>query len=511
MISSKDILQQGQISRATLNNYIAMGILPRPMVGPPVEADSEAPMMGYFPDDTLKRIDQVRQLKRKGWGMKAIAAELGGQAPSFMAPAEGTLATQTPTGAIAGMSSEAALGQVLSIDDVTHPAYMVNYNFELTWFNEAARTELFRFDTPPPDTQSRNIFKLLDMLGLEHKSATRSLYELYMTIAKNRLTEPVALNIVGRAAPKNLEIAKACFDAAPSLLGRLLIDIPCVLTSADGQPATWNVYAVYFREDMLIVHCPREGVNDGLLEFINRRELLARNLLQKQLPVLTPLAVLLADLQGSTRICSELPPDEYFELINEIWSSMTPIFRKYHGTYGKHVGDGMVYYFFPRPETNHSFNALTCAYEVQQAMRVISGRWKLRKNWTNELHLNIGVHEGTEWLGTVQSGANIEFAVLGDTINHAARLSEFARHGSIWATKALVSRLSGQERALLEFGVTRDNGVGQKQFVASTYAQPSNLVDLNSERYEKLRDIAALPITEIRSIRSTEPSHTNPA
>lgn len=80
----------------------------------------------------------------------------------------------------------------------------------------------------------------------------------------------------------------------------------------------------------------------GLLEFLSRRDIVIRNLLRKRLPVLTPLAVIVADLQNSVKICSELPPEEYFELINEIWSTMAPLFRKYYGTYGKHVGDGMV-------------------------------------------------------------------------------------------------------------------------------------------------------------------------
>jgi len=217
--------------------------------------------------------------------------------------------------------------------------------------------------------------------------------------------------------------------------------------------------------------------------------------------VLTPLAVLLADLQGSVKICSELPPEEYFELINEIWSAMAPVFRKYFGTYGKHVGDGMVYYFFPQPDSNYIFNALACAQELKLEMRKISKGWQLRKNWLNELYLNTGLHEGQEWLGTFQSATSVEIAVLGDTINHAARLSEFARYGAIWATKNLVSKLSAEERARIEYGITRRGEGDREHFVASSYSQLGTLIDLNSERYEKLRDITTLPITEIRSVK----------
>jgi class 3 adenylate cyclase len=134
-------------------------------------------------------------------------------------------------------------------------------------------------------------------------------------------------------------------------------------------------------------------------------------------------------------------------------------------------------------------------------MRKISKKWQLRKNWLNELYLNIGLHEGTEWLGTFQSSTNVEFAVLGDTINHAARLSDFARHGAIWATKNLVSKLSVGERSRLEFGIGRRVDGNREQFVASSYSQLGSLIDLSSERYEKLREIATLPVTEIRDVR----------
>jgi len=90
-------------------------------------------------------------------------------------------------------------------------------------------------------------------------------------------------------------------------------------------------------------------------------------------------AVLVADLQSSVRICTELPPEEYFEMINQIWAAMEPIFRKYYGTHGKHVGDGMVYYFFPQPDCNYILNALKCAQEMKDAMRKISKEWQIRR------------------------------------------------------------------------------------------------------------------------------------
>ena len=91
----------------------------------------------------------------------------------------------------------------LTIDDIARPAYMVNYNFELTWFNEFARQDILGFDVPPPGTESRNIFRLLPDASGELSSQRRSeLMSLYVSLGKLRLSKPGLLGLVkiGRAS-----------------------------------------------------------------------------------------------------------------------------------------------------------------------------------------------------------------------------------------------------------------------------------------------------------------------
>ncbi|TAK42890.1 MAG: MerR family transcriptional regulator [Betaproteobacteria bacterium] len=512
MISSKEILEQTGISRATLNNYISIGLLPKPTVQQ-VTGDSSGPkLLGYFPDSTLERIELIQRLKREGLAMAEIAAQLG--TASLTQPGTGSAdepqpapaSEPGPDGGSPKVDAAAGRSLQLTVEEIPYPAYMVNHSFELAWYNDGARERfLGQFESLPPNSEARNVFLMLLQASIGKPVAYRTeMLRLHLALAKDRLSKATILGACRGLKSGDVALLDGLYGEAEAMPGKAIVEAPIELRSGAASPELWHVYAVFFREGILFVYVPGGPAGPTLLEFLARRDVVIRNLLRRRLPVLTPLAVLVADLQNSVKICSELPPEEYFDLINEIWSTMGPLFRKYYGTHGKHVGDGMVYYFFPQPDSNYIFNALACSHEIRVAMKRISKDWQLRKNWFNELYLNTGLHEGQEWLGTFQSATAIEFAVLGDTINHAGRLSDFARYGAVWATKACLSKLSPEERARVDFGITRRGDGDREQFVPSSYAQLGSLVDLTSEKYEKLREIGQLPITEVRAVRASE-------
>lgn len=511
MISSKALIDQTGISRATLNNYIQLGILPKPVVQS-LSANADeggARVLGFFPEDSLDRVQAVQILKAQGLSMIQVAERLT-QTDALLEVREMQVQTSRARanadalefkGATTGRKSKEMMGELnLSLDNLAHPAYMLNYNFELTWLNESARKEVFGFIAPPAKSAERNLLSLLSKpevrLGLEDQ---RALVALLLQLASSRIAYDSLVRLVSLHDPELLPLLESITPREGDA-EQAVNEVEFFQRDAQGNFISYRVYAVYFREGILVVHAPGVDRGDDLLNFLSRRDQVIQSLLSKRLPVLTPLAVLVADLQGSVRICSELPPDEYFALINQIWATMGPILRKYSGTHGKHVGDGVVYYFFPQAETNYLFNAIACADELRQAMRKISGEWQLKKNWFTELQLNIGLHEGQEWLGTFQSANHVEFAVLGNTINQASRLSDFARHGSIWATKNLLSRLTQEEQSRIEFGVMRSGAEKNDRFIESVYAQIESLLDLNQDKHEKMRDIGQLAVAEVRRV-----------
>lgn len=376
----------------------------------------------------------------------------------------------------------------VTIDHIEQPAYMVNYNLEVSWFNEAARPWLGDISRLPEDGRARNVLQFLTRGIFGQRADNQSVFnKLHWDAGADRLGSKTGdINILPGNASKKPPVIK--FDIS--------------LRDAAEKEKHYQVFVSFFREGMLFVYIDNghlETVQETLLQILARRDEVIRDLLKKHLPVHTDVSVLVADLQGSTNICMQLPPEEYFELINQMWGMVEPLFRKYYGTHGKHVGDGLVYYFLPQPDCCYLFNAVLCAHELRSEMRKLSVAWQLRKNWGIELRLKIGIHTGKEWLGTFHIDSKVEFTVLGDTINQAARLSDFAPGGTIWASKSLLSKLSPENRRHIRYGIRRKDEQGLETIVESTFSTVANLTD-PSRLHDKLRDIDSLPIAEIIDI-----------
>ena len=517
-ISSKEVLERTGISRSTLNNYIALGILPKPVVRPAKGKDGRAPRVGYFPRASLATLKQVDKLKGKGHSMSAIVDMLSATQKRPGKPSEAAAAKPSATMTDddrhtppepEGLPSMSALGMasgpgsfMLTMGDFHHPAYLVNSKFEVEWANPAAEREIFGLrGSLPADLTDRNLFGFFaEAAAARPSDGWEGILQFHIGIAKKRLSKAAlfAINVEGDA--EVVTKLGQYYDTVQATDPQLLLHTTVSLDFEDGVQRSYNLYASFFREGIFFAYVPAAEESEGLLNFLSRRDLVIRDLLQNRRPYLTPLAVLVADVQDSVKICAELPPEEYFELINHVWGSMAPLLRKYYGTYGKHVGDGMVYYFFPQPDCNYVHNALACAHEMKELMRGVSRKWQNRKNWVNDLQLNIGLDEGEEWFGTYHTPTHLEFTALGDTINRSARLSDFARSGTVWATKNMLGKVSSKQRERIHYGIRCTMENGESLVMPQSYSRISNLIDLDEPRHGKFHDIAVLPVTEILDI-----------
>lgn len=529
MLNSKQLIEITSISRATLNNYVALGILPNPVIRTPGENEGRATRLGYFDDAAVQRIQQVQKLKKQGMSMAQIAEELSAslaqdmQSAAIATSATGAQAssgntlqdTRTrntspfPSDARQGSPSKPllpTLSQNLSFDgsieDLPGPAYMANNNFELIWWNNKAQHSFFDHnDELPGDLESRNLLQLL--FGTESAGDSDRMRELlipHLAAGKKRLSQQALMKIYSALNGNQLGILKDVYETTEPVGKEPMIHFPAMLHDDQGKLTPHDLYICFYREGIFFTYSPVVLDDNYLLEFLSKRNQVINELLRQRKPYLTDVTVMVADVQNSIKICSELPAEEYFELINNIWQESAPIFRKYYGTYGKHAGDGMVYYFFPQPDCDYKLNAIQCSLELQKMMKGITQKWQARKGWFSDIFLNIGLNEGQEWFGSYHAGGHVEFTVLGETINYASRISDFARNGSVWATKNMLNQIPQQDRGKINFGITRKTHNDESVFVTDTYSSIGNLIDVDSQASDKFKDIEMIPVTEVRAM-----------
>lgn len=141
------------------------------------------------------------------------------------------------------------------------------------------------------------------------------------------------------------------------------------------------------------------------------------------------IAVLFIDIIGFTKFASGRDPYEVIEVLRGFHARMEAEVFHNHGTLDKYLGDGLMATFgTPVPTPLDAVNALSCA----RSMVDIIDRWNLerRRAGEQEIQVGIGVHYGPVVLGDI--GANrLEFAVIGDAVNVAAKLEAMTRETGV--------------------------------------------------------------------------------
>jgi class 3 adenylate cyclase len=487
VLTSKDVLERTGISRATLNNYIATGLLPRPEVLPPNPQDGAAPRIGYFPDGTVERVLEIQRRKRDGWSLARITAYFAGGGtgaaepdPEHRSPAQAL----APAPAAAATATRAPVAPAqrpgpssVSLTDIAHPAYMLDAAGRLVWLNEAARTLP---GSPLAGTGTAALPTTADLLGrlLAWPPETgEPALRLHLALARTRgvATSGLAAGL----APEQGAALERLERTAPEVQAEPLaqVDLPDAL-----------LQALQFHEGTVFIYAPARpraaahGADASPPAW--------------PVPVLTPVAVLVTTLQDAHQLWLQLPAREYFELVNEIWTELDRIVVRHGGRHGRHPGEGMVCHFVPQQGPGYLWNALAAAEDGREAMHQVSSRWQARKGWDLELCMNTGVDAGQEWLGPLRRTEPPELTVVGGAADHAAQLSRLARGGAIWATRGLLGQLDQAQRERITFGVPRAGRQPRDGRLLSSFARLQDLAGPGSAATVP-PGIADLPVTEI--------------
>jgi hypothetical protein len=260
-VTSKEILLKTGISRATLNNYIKMEIIPRPLVKKPTGDMKGTKKIGYFPYAVLERIEWVKRLKQEGNSMEDIAIRLK-DIPIDVKPCtefdsrEGEQRTTFfPAG---GHDQVFEVPLKLTLEDIRHPAYLINYDFQIEWINHQAEDSVFwQAVSLIKDKELRNVFKLFfNWQFHDHVRNWRDLVAFHMTFARIKYTRSWMANIYRGISENEIEILLEIYDSVEPLPAQTITDRAIVLLMADGTSETYKVYNTFFKEGIFFLYSP---------------------------------------------------------------------------------------------------------------------------------------------------------------------------------------------------------------------------------------------------------------
>jgi class 3 adenylate cyclase len=150
-------------------------------------------------------------------------------------------------------------------------------------------------------------------------------------------------------------------------------------------------------------------------------------------------SVLFVDIRDFTPFAESASAAEAVARLNEFFDLVVPILIKHGGHANKFVGDGVLGVFgAPDRLPDHADRALEAACEIAGAVE---------EKFGGRLQIGIGINSGPVIAGSIGGGGRLEFTVIGDPVNVAARVERTTRETGdtillTEATRCLLTRES---------------------------------------------------------------------
>jgi len=123
-------------------------------------------------------------------------------------------------------------------------------------------------------------------------------------------------------------------------------------------------------------------------------------------------------------------------LMNEYLTEMTDILLARRGTLDKYIGDAIVaFYGAPIPVEDHEYQACLTAIEMEERIAKLREKWASEEDWPDLVHNlrhRVGLCTGDMVTGNMGSNMRMNYTMMGDTVNTAARLEASAKQYGIY-------------------------------------------------------------------------------
>lgn len=129
--------------------------------------------------------------------------------------------------------------------------------------------------------------------------------------------------------------------------------------------------------------------------------------------------VMFIDVRDFTPFAEANTAEDTVARLNALFEIVVPAVVDVGGHVNKFLGDGaMAVFGAPNDLTNHADAAVTAAVQIHRAVA---------KRFGGDLRIGIGINTGVVIAGTIGGGAHLEFSLIGDTTNVAARVEQLTK------------------------------------------------------------------------------------
>ncbi|MCL2255082.1 MAG: ion transporter [Lachnospiraceae bacterium] len=165
-------------------------------------------------------------------------------------------------------------------------------------------------------------------------------------------------------------------------------------------------------------------------------EMIAGNISVDLGGVLKEVTLLFVDIRGFTAFSEANPPEKVVEMVNRYLNLTSRSIQEFGGTIDKYIGDAtMAVFNAPNDLENHSLCAVKAAWAMKQGS--ITLKEEILRDFGVDLQFGIGINCGEAIVGNMGSDFRMDYTVIGDTVNTAARLESNAGKGQIIISEAV--------------------------------------------------------------------------
>ena len=142
------------------------------------------------------------------------------------------------------------------------------------------------------------------------------------------------------------------------------------------------------------------------------------------------ITVLFCDVVGSTSLAARFDPEEWAEVMSEVFRLMIAPIEEYGGMVARLMGDAVLAFFgAPQAHEDDPQRAVLAGLGIINGIRHFAQQFEQDYGW--EFNVRVGINTGPVVVGEVGGGQSGEYTAMGDAINLAARMEQTAAPGTV--------------------------------------------------------------------------------